>query len=200
MDAIQISQEQLAAIYADGNSKTRSYIREILGRNLSEVLPVTERVKTFEDAIAELGEEHSLVKSYYSLRYSSLDQRGPNADLMAYAKLRIITTALNEGWEPQFTPGEYRWYGWYELLTKEEMDAMSDEDKKNRRVVGRANFNAYASGGLVFSLASNVSSLSLTYSGSRLAFKSEELAKYAAKQFIEIYADFCFIPENTEKQ
>lgn len=190
-----MSQEQLVVLYADGNSKTRKQFREMLGENLGKVLPVTERIKTFEDAVAELGEDHDLVKTYNSLRYSYIDQRGPNADIMAYAKLRIITAALNEGWEPQFIEGELRWYGWYELLTKEEMEAMSDEEKENRRVVGRAVSNASAFGGLVYSYAVNVSSYSGANNGSRLAFKSEELAEYAAKQFIEIYADFCFIPK-----
>ena len=72
---------------------------------------------------------------------------------------------------------------------------MSDEEKKERRVVGRAGHNAYAYGGLVYSHAVYVSSSSSTSVGSRLAFKNEELAEYAAKQFGDIYADFCFIPK-----
>lgn len=63
------------------------------------------------------------------------------------------------------------------------------------RVVGRANNNANANGGLVYANAFNASSNSYAYSGSRLAFKNEELAEYAAKQFGDIYADFCFIPK-----
>lgn len=116
-------------------------------------------------------------------------------DLCAYLQLRIITLALNEGWEPEFTKGEYRWYAWYDFFTKEEYDNMTDAEKANCRVVGRAGGNAYAYGGLVCSSASNVSSYSSTGDGSRLAFKSEELAEYAAKQFIDIYADYCFVQE-----
>lgn len=63
------------------------------------------------------------------------------------------------------------------------------------RCVGRSNNNAHAYGGLVYSSALNASSLSYTNFSSRLAFKSEKLAEYAAKQFIEIYADLCFIPK-----
>jgi len=72
---------------------------------------------------------------------------------------------------------------------------MSDEVKEERRVVGRACGHASAYGGLVYAHAYSVSSYSYTVSGSRLAFKSEELAEYAGKQFAEIYADYCFIPE-----
>ncbi len=39
------------------------------------------------------------------------------------------------------------------------------------------------------------SSHSYTYSGARLAFKSEKLAAYAGRQFAEYYADFCFKPD-----
>lgn len=70
---------------------------------------------------------------------------------------------------------------------------MSEEEKC--RVVGRASSNAGANGGLVCSNASSVSANSNTNFGSRLAFKNEELAEYAAKQFGEIFADFCFIPK-----
>lgn len=45
-----------------------------------------------------------------------------------------------------------------------------------------------ACGGLVFSHASSISFGTNTGTGSRLAFKSEELAEYAGKQFIDIYA------------
>ena len=115
-------------------------------------------------------------------------------DLVAYLQLRIITAALNEGWEPQFTKGERRWYFWYSLITQEQYDKLSAEDKS--RVVGRGGFYASAYGGLVCSHAVYASSVSNTHNGSRLAFRSEKLAAYAGRQFAEIYADFCFKPKS----
>lgn len=193
----ELNREQLASLYQKGNAEVRKELKGILGEELGTAIPVTERVRTFEDAIAELGESHPTVMTYRDVEW----KLGKNcADILAYLKLRIITEALNEGWTPQFEQGEYRWYGWYELLTKEEVDAMSDEEKKERRVVGRASYYAGAYGGLVYSDAHNVSSHSYTYDGSRLAFKSEKLAEYAAKQFIEIYADYCFTPQCGEAE
>ena len=119
-------------------------------------------------------------------------------DLVAYLQLRIITAALNEGWEPQFTKGERRWYFWYDLITKEQYDKLSAEDRS--RVVGRGGFYAGAYYGLVCAVAHNASSYSNTIYGSRLAFKSEKLAAYAGRQFAEIYADFCFKPKSEEKK
>lgn len=157
---------------------------------------VTERIKTFEDACKELGKDHPFVKAYDGylshIHQTELDYW----DLLAYLRLRIITAALNEGWEPQFTKGERRWYFWYDLITKEQYDKLSAEDKS--RVVGRGGYNAGADCGLVYAYAKHASSYSSTNFGSRLAFKSEKLAAYAGRQFAEIYADFCFKPKSEE--
>lgn len=150
---------------------------------------VTERVKTFEDAKNELGIDHPLVQEW---------QLGENlsADLEAYLKLRIIVAALNEGWTPQFTEDEWRYYPWFYLYTQKEIDEM-DEEEKNR-VVYRSYNNAYASGGVACAYANSDSTNAGAGIGSRLAFKTRELAEYAGKQFIEIWADHVFKPE--EKQ
>lgn len=185
---IEFSDEQLVALYRTGGDEARKAIKEALGDEFSELIPVTKRVQTLDDAVRELGDDQPAVKAWRSIKYGySVSEKDPDtADIMAYVTLRVITEALNEGWKPQFTEGERRWYAWYDFLTKEEVEGMSDEEKEERRVVGRANYNASAYGGLVYSYAG---------SGSRLAFKNEELAEYAAKQFGDIYADFCFIPK-----
>ena len=148
---------------------------------------IRDRIKTFEDACSELGENHQYVRAYREwIRISYAECE----DITAYMKLRIITAALNEGWEPKCVEGEKRWYAWYDLITEEDYNDMTDEEKC--RVVGCAYYNANEYDGLVCSYANYVSSHSNTNLGTRLAFKSEELAEYAAKQFIDIYAEYCF--------
>lgn len=155
--------------------------------------PVEERIKTFEDAVEALGEEHPFVVAYRTVE--DIDEC--SGDIEAYLKLRIIVAVLNEGWEPKFTEGEWRWYPWYHLYTDEELADKSDEwkqehtilDLHDRRVVGRSGNDSGAFGGLVGASAYNASSNSSASSGSRLAFKSQALAEYAGKQFIELYAD-----------
>lgn len=192
---IDFSKEQLLSIYRSGGNEARLAIKEALGDEFASTLPVTERIKTLDDAVSELGEDNPAVKAYRSIKYGyAISETDPEtADIMAYAALRVIVEALNEGWKPQFTKGEWRWYAWYDLVSPEQIEDMSEEEKC--RVVGRASNYANASGGLVCSHAGNVSTSSYTFSGSRLAFKNEELAEYAAKQFGEIFADFCFIPK-----
>lgn len=163
--------------------------------------PVTERIKTFEDALSELGNDHPLVDNYYQWS-ENVEDNDPN--LRAFLMLRVITAALNEGWEPQFSEDEYRWYPWFVLYSADELAEESDEWKAarvivpldNYRVVGRSSHNSNAYGGLVYALANHASSYSNTYSGSRLAFKTEELANYAARQFAELWADYYLIRNN----
>ena len=120
-------------------------------------------------------------------QYSDLEP-----DILAYFKLRIITKALNDGWEPKFIPGEYRWAPYFLLYTKEEIEKMNAETRA--RVVYRSNNNANAVGGVSCAGADDSAYVN-TNIGSRLAFKSKVLAEYAGKQFTEIYADFIFKAE-----
>lgn len=152
--------------------------------------PVTERIKTFEDAVEELGESNPLVSLYRSFESDLPEKDESDKDVLAFIKLRIVVAALNEGWVPTFEKDEYRWFPWYYIYTKEEVDAM-DEDEK-RRVVGRAGNYAPPSGGCVCAHASNGSASSSTPYGARLAFRDRERAEYAGRQFAELYVRLFF--------
>ena len=157
--------------------------------------PVTERIKTFEDARDELGDEHPLVKEYWGVININLDIK---QDLISYLKLRIICAALNEGWEPQFTTDERRHYPWFYLYTQEEIDKMDEEKKKSLWLFGGGS-NDGSEGGLASAgpdVAWSYSSSSLSV---RLAVKSEELAKYFGQQFIDIWSDYVALPHKDEK-
>lgn len=195
---IDFTPEQLVAFYRSTSTDGRKAVKEALGEQFSEALPATERVKTYEDAVWELGNDHPLVEAASSAEWRFTNSE--DKDIIAYLKLRVIVAALNDGWKPQFVPGELRWYPWYELISKDEYDAMSEDEKQERRCVGRSYNDADAVGGLVSSVASYASSYSYAYGGSRLAFKSEALAEYAGKQFAELFANFCFIPKSDEKE
>ena len=195
---IDFTPEQLVAFYRSTSTDGRKAVKEALGEQFSEALPATERVKTYEDAVWELGNDHPLVEAASSAEWRFTNSE--DKDIIAYLKLRVIVAALNDGWKPQFVPGELRWYPWYELISKDEYDAMSEDEKQERRCVGRSNSYAYAYGGLVYSYAYYASSISFAHLGSRLAFKSEALAEYAGKQFAELFANFCFIPKSDEKE
>lgn len=170
----------------------RELLEHLFGKELFVKKDITERVKTFEDACAVLGDENQFVLLYnvFINEFSVTKHIQSDKDVLTYLKLRIITAALNEGWEPQFTEDECRYYPWFEFFTQSELNEMSDDEKC--RVVGRANGSSNAYGGLAYAYASYASSHSSGNGGSRLAFKTRELAEYAGRQFVELYADFVF--------
>lgn len=174
----QISKEQVI------NEMTKAFGEEALKSQ-----DIKERIKTFEDAVNAIGEDHPLVAQYKTIN-SAFKEADNNLHLFAYTRLAIIAEALNEGWRPEYTEDEYRYYPWFGLYTQEEYDDMDDEDKERCRFVGRS--NAYANGGLVVADAGGGSASSSTGIGSRLAFKSRELAIYCGKQFIEIWINYLF--------
>ena len=148
---------------------------------------IKERVKTFEDAVMILGNDNQAVIDYFAISETDCSN-----DILAFAKLRVIAEALNEGWKPKFDSDEYRYYSWFYIYTKEEYEKLDEDEKKECRVVGRLSNNSHAVGGLVYASADFASSLQYSYSGSRLAFKTRELAEYCSKQFIDEWADFLF--------
>lgn len=80
----------------------------------------------------------------------------------AQYKMIVITEALNEGWKPNWdNDGEYKYYPWFVMSASSFAFDASDFDCSD------------ANAG----------------SGSRLKFKTSELAKYAAEQFIDIWKD-----------
>lgn len=160
--------------------------------------PVTERVKTFEDAVAELGEAHPLCIHFREMYDNFLFEGGDAvADIVAYLKLRIIVAALNEGWTPQFTGDEYRCFPWFKLYGEQEWNGLSEDTKRQRGVLfsGRAHHGATA--GFFYARSYKAPSDTAAYFGSRLCFKNRELALYAGKQFASLWLDFCYLP-NTE--
>lgn len=147
---------------------------------------VRKRIKTFEDACHEIGiDAEAWNRDKISL--------GLEPDVLAFLKLRIIVKALNEGWEPRFTEDECRYYPWFILYTGEEYNKLDEEEKS--RVVFRSYFYAYALGGVSYASAFFDSSFTNAYVGVRLAFKTSELAAYCGRQFLDIWADFVFLPE-----
>lgn len=85
--------------------KTPKWINGVLtltDEQAKDLRPVTERIKTYADAVNELGNNHPLVIA------ATNAEENNDTDLQAYTKLRVITAALNEGWKPKFDEYEVR--------------------------------------------------------------------------------------------
>lgn len=152
--------------------------------------PITERVKTFEDACKELGEDHKLVQQFKAIQEAIAEDK----EATAYFKLGIITAALNEGWEPDFTnDDEYRYYPYLCLWTKEELELKTDAWKDERNLQlwrGGRGSGVCANCGLAYADSSNAWSNATAAFSARIAHKTEDLAIYSGKQFTELWANY----------
>lgn len=198
---MEIKKENVVNAYMAGDNSVKEMLRamfpdiEFEAEKQAKKRPITERVKTFEDACHELGKDDDLVCQYV---WVEKEMRGwhntKHSDLLAYLKLRIICAALNEGWEPQFTEDEWRWYPWFYLWTSEELEEKNNNWKQDRHLMSTGDFNIntrYA--GFACAYSFNAPSISISNVGSRLCLKNEALADYCGKQFIELWADFNLI-------
>lgn len=152
--------------------------------------PITERVKTFEDACKELGEDHKLVQQFKAIQEAIAEDK----EATAYFKLGIITTALNEGWEPDFTnDDEYRYYPYLCLWTKEELEDKDEEWKDDHNLqlwVGGGASSFGSNCGRAFACSYYAWPLANASISARLAHKTEELAIYSGKQFTELWTNY----------
>lgn len=93
---------------------------------------------------------------------------GFTKDEIAYRKLKTIAKALNEGWEPDWTnSNQYKYWPWF---------------------VYNPN-----SAGFGYAYTSYTATHTSTYIGSRLCFKTRNLAAYAGEMFEDLYNDFLLI-------
>ena len=124
-------------------------------------MDIKDKVKSFEDACKVLDITPSVpVVTGIPEKYQK--------PLIANYQLMVIAEALNEGWTPDWSNGEWdKWYPWF--------------DMDNSSSAGR--FSFYAADLLY----------SHSHVGSRLCFKSEELADYAGTQFLELYRELFVI-------
>jgi len=91
-------------------------------------------------------------------------KRAYTADEIAYRQVKMIVEALNEGWTPDWSnQNQYKYYPWF-VMGSPSGSGFSFDDY----VVWRTNSCA----------------------GSRLCFKSREIAIYAGQQFEELYKDY----------
>lgn len=183
---MEVKKENVLAAYETareaGADSTMKVLEALFGKETFKPKDITERVKSFEDACRELGKSHPLV-----CQYNAIDDVDTN--LNAYLKLRIICAALNEGWEPKFTEDEVRWYPWFWLYTTQEIEDMDEQEKQERHLISTGDYETgYA--GFAYAYSHSAPSLPSTYFGSRLCLKSEALAVYCGKQFIDLWADF----------
>jgi hypothetical protein len=152
MNLLVIDAQNAPEIYREAGKELKKVMEKTFGKDLLSK-KVTDRIKSFEDACKELGISQKVFNE--SIEYDAPDE-------IAYKKMKLITIALNEGWQPNWDDSnERKWRPWFYLNSP----------------------------GFRFDGSGCGDTFSRSAGGSRLCFKSEELCNYAAKQFLDIYKD-----------
>lgn len=189
-----LEQVQEAFRNAGSNPEIQTLLRTLYGDAVeADNRPITERIKSFEDALDALEVRAANGDKTAQMLYDDWHNVTTDSDdLIAFLKLRIVCAALNEGWEPKHTEDEARYYPWHWLYTQDELNDMREEEKIRRCMLPTGEYQTEYAG---FGYASSYLAPSSTYAyfGSRLCLRSDELAVYCGKQFIKLWADFKLI-------
>ena len=200
---IQIEKEKLQAAYKNACGCVKDAFEKLFGEDVLETAKPTlddyKTIKSYEDACDVLGLSPILSEN----RNKALCAQFPDhydfrqnmpKHIIALMKLEIISRAL---WGKSFEPepdaegNKIYWYPWFALYTKDEVDRMSDEERKS---LCGALFGGHASNGASAGFgclaAYGRSSDSSARIGFRLCQETEEKAAYFGRQFIELWAEY----------
>lgn len=181
METLNIDKEKAINAYQQGSEEQKKVLEKVFGVETFKPKTIKDRIKTFDDALKELGKDHPLVKEY-----NVINNNKTTYNTKLYSQLCVITAALNEGWRPKFVEGEKRYFPYFRLYSSEEIRQMSKEEKTS--LVYRTLYNSNEIGGVSIAFT-NCDTTTVRF-GSWLAFKTSELAEYAGKQFADLYADY----------
>lgn len=181
METIEIKKSNVKAAYAAADENVKNVLTALFGDALKpkDGRPVTERILSYEDACRELG-------------VAPIGDDYGTPDEVTYKKLKTIVKALNEGWEPKFTEDEWRYIPWFYLYTQEELDDMSESEKKERCMISIGEYQSeFAGFGFAYSTIAPSGAYALV--GSHLCLRDSALAIACGKQFIKLWADFYLV-------
>lgn len=176
MENIVLNKQNVEAAYKVADDNTKAVLTALFGESVVKpVRPedVKERVKSYEDACEELG--IPVVTDWGDMKI----------DEIAYAKLKTIVWALNEGWVPDWEDSDqYKYWVWFN---------MSDLNQWYSRVVARSCDSSSSDGGVAYAYCNYASANASSSCGSRLALKSRDLAIYCGNTFASLWAEYLLI-------
>ena len=165
METVSIDKEKVLALYKKSNAANKKALEEVFTKSYF-IGKITDRVKTFQDACAELG----LKPSDNLIGYVDVASSKDLFSIEAYARLIIIIRALNEGWVPDWTDSnQTKYYPWFDMRA--------------------------APSGSGLSFDGDGRTYTFSDVGSRLCYQTDDIAAYAGEQFLDLYADYFLIAE-----
>lgn len=168
--------EKVLEAYEKCDDYGKKILEGIFGKEAFET-DIKGKVKTFMDAVEILGRNNKTVREYYEITYKTCIK-----DIIAFAKLKIIAEALNEGWKPKYDILDGSYYTSFDFITEDEFDKLKENEKKKCLVFSLPNKE--------IKIAIVSSKLSVACEAFKISLKSRELAEYLGQQFIDIWKDY----------
>jgi hypothetical protein len=163
MDTLIIEKSNAVKAYNSADEATKKLLENLFGKENFAVAP--KNIMERVRSFEDACEILGVVPNAVACTGEPEVLENDMPSILAYKKLIIIARALNEGWTPDWSnDNEYKYLPWF----------------KHKSGFGLSYyvFDYWAAATVV---------------GSRLCFKSSELATYAATQFADIYNDYLTI-------
>lgn len=168
--------EKVLEAYEKANNYGKEILEGIFGKEAFRT-DIKGKIKTFMDAVEILGINNQTVKDYYDIANKTCAK-----DILAFAKLKVIAEALNEGWEPKYDIFDGSYYTSFDVINEEEYERLKENEKKKCLVFSLPDKE------IIYAIVS--SKLSIACEAFKISLKSRELAEYFGQQFMDIWKDY----------
>lgn len=165
MKTLQLEDDKAKQLYKTASPEFKAMLDDSFGKDFF-LAKIQDRIKTIEDAYKELGiktygDAYRVLRMPERKRFSDTPIEGCDDDGL---NLMLFCRALNEGWWPDWrNSNEYKYVPYFDLS---------------------------CSSGFGFEDSTSYYEVSYSSVGSRLCFKSRELAEYAGKTITPVYRKF----------
>ena len=179
MEELRINKENVIACYNKSSEETKETLMHLFGEDVFKF--DFRSIKTYKDACKHLGLDGS--KEVFNIDDCNSFNKKAMQQADAVYRLITICDAINNG--QKYDKNGTTWFPVYYFYTKEEIERMGEEKRKEKGIKLLSSASAYNSenSGVRCAYAVNRGSSTLTVWGFPLCLTSEEKALYVAEQF-----------------
>lgn len=179
MEELRINKENVIACYNKSSEETKETLMHLFGEDVFKF--DFRSIKTYKDACKHLGLDGS--KEVFNIDDCNSFNKKAMQQADAVYRLITICDAINNG--QKYDKNGTTWFPVYYFYTKEEIERMGEEKRKEKGIKLLSSANAYYSehAGVRCATATDRGAYTGAYWGFPLCLTSEEKALYVAEQF-----------------
>ena len=122
-ETLEITKVAAIKAHDEASTKGKTLLENLFGKKVFQK-DIKQRITCLDDALRELG------KDKLDFEASCV---GLSEDEVAYKMLKVIAEALNEGWTPDWSNGQWdKWYPWFKMDDSSSAGRFSFNDADNQ--------------------------------------------------------------------